>query len=343
MSLWSRGKWYWADFSVNGIRYRVPLRDSRGRRIPADEEHQETAVRSEERAIERAEQGQLVPRKARSVRLRFIQAADEYLASRRLELAVSSMAKETALSARLKDYFKETRLSAIKTENVIAYREWRVKNAVGPTLINMEVGSLRRILKRANLWHSVGSDIKPMKEPDTIGRALNFEERTRLFRIAAKKHEWETAYLAAIVAVSTTARGCELRALQWHNIDLINRTMEIPKSKTRAGLRLVPLTTEAHEALLKLRRRAERFAPAEPSHFVFALFVRDFTLKTERGYTAEPLKNWSSPALTLLARCVAGVRRGGVSHEPSNVRNVPKFSPHRNSARTPIARQAYAI
>ena len=60
--------------------------------------------------------------------------------------------------------------------------------------------------------------------------------------IAAQKDEWQTAYWAATVAVSTTARTCELRALQWRNVDFSSRTMEIPKSKTEAGVRLVPLT-----------------------------------------------------------------------------------------------------
>jgi integrase len=283
MSLWQRGKWYWADFSVNGLRYRVPVRDSKGRKIPADDAHREMAARSEERAMERAERGQLAPQKERSARLPLTQAADQYLSSRKLELAASSMVKETDLAARLKDYFKETRLSAIKAESVLAYREWRAKNGVGPALINMEVGSLRRIMKRGKLWHMVGADIKPLKEPETIGRALTFEERTRLFHVATQKHEWETACWAATVAVSTTARGCELRALQWRNVDFINRTLEIPKSKTAAGVRLVPLTVEAYDALLKLRRRAEMFGPVEPSHFVFAAFRSKFRFENRKG------------------------------------------------------------
>jgi len=265
------------------MRYRVPLRDSRGRKIAADDAHREMAARSEERAMEKAERGQLARQKERSARLPFTQAADEYLASRKLELAASSMVKETDLAARLKDHFKETRLSAIKAESVIAYREWRAKNGVGPALINMEVGSLRRILKRAKLWHMVGMDIKPLKEPETIGRALTFDERTRLFHVATQKHEWETACWAATVAVSTTARGCELRALQWRNVDFINRTLEIPKSKTEAGVRLVPLTPEAYEALMKLRRRAEMFGPVEPSHFVFAAFRSRFRFENRKG------------------------------------------------------------
>jgi hypothetical protein len=85
-----------------------------------------------------------------------------------------------------------------------------------------EVGSLRRILKWAKLWHVVGLHIKPLKEPDSIGRALTFAESTRLFHIAAQKRDWETAYWAATVAVSTTARSCALRALHWRNVDFTN-------------------------------------------------------------------------------------------------------------------------
>jgi len=289
MALWQRGKWFWADFSVNGLRYRVPLRDSRGRKIPADDAHRDMAAGAEGRAIEKAERGQLVPQKERSARLPFAQAADDYLASRRLELAASSLVKETDLSIPLKDFFGTKRLSAIKPQDVIAYREWRSttgkrkKEGVGPALINMEVGTLRRILKRAKLWLIVGPDIKPLKEPETIGRALTFEERVRLFRVAAQRPEWETAFCAATVAASTTARGCELRACQWHNVDFINRTLEIPKSKTEAGVRLVPLTEEARDALLKLRKRAEIFGPVEASHYVFAAFRSRFRLENRKG------------------------------------------------------------
>jgi integrase len=287
MSLWQKRGWFWADFSVNGIRFRVPLKDTKGRRIPADEAHREMAARAEERAKQKAERGELVSETRKRGRLAFSVAADEYLASRRGELAPLSMVKETALVARLKEYFGITRLAKIKPQTILAYREWRKAHRhgpggkqatetlpeVGPALINMEIGCLRRILKWAKLWHLVGAEIKPLKEPETIGRALTHEERTRLFRVAAEKPEWETAYLAGVLAVNTTARGCELRGLRWRNVDFINRTLEIPKSKTEAGTgRVIPLTPEAYDALLKLRRRAEGLGPVEPSHYVFAAF-----------------------------------------------------------------------
>jgi len=90
------------------------------------------------------------------------------------------------------------------------------------------------------------------------------------------KPEWETAYLAAILCLNTTARGCELKGLQWADIDLFQRTITIRKTKTAAGERMIPLTSVAASALARLRTRAESFGPVEPSHYVFAAFVPKF-------------------------------------------------------------------
>ena len=172
-------------------------------------------------------------------------------------------------------------------------------------------------------------DIKPLKEPETIGRALTLEERTRLFHVATQKPEWETACWAATVAVSTTARGCELRALQWRNVDFINRTLEIPKSKTEAGVRLVPLTEEAYDAFLKLCRRAEKFGPVEPPDFVFAAFRSRFRFenrKGTRGGTAKdmqvsafdptrPVRSWRTAWRTLTKKAkLPGLRFHDLRH-----------------------------
>jgi integrase len=159
------------------------------------------------------------------------------------------------------------RLATIKARDVVAYRERRHAGGLGPAYINMEIGCLRRILKKVGLWHLIGDGIKPLREPPTIGRALNLEERTRLFHLAGQKPERETAYLAAVLAVHSTARKCELRGPQWRHIDFINRALEVPKSKTEAGVRVVPLNTESYEALWKLHRRAGAFGPVNPSHF----------------------------------------------------------------------------
>jgi integrase len=106
--------------------------------------------------------------------------------------------------------------------------------------------------------------------------------RQRLLTTAGMRPEWETAYLAAILCLNTTARGCELRGLQWCDVDLFARTLTIRKSKTAAGERVVPLTDVATHALARLRRRAEGFGKVEPPHYVFAAFVPKFTFSAKK-------------------------------------------------------------
>lgn len=106
----------------------------------------------------------------------------------------------------------------------------------------------------------------------TIGRALTPDEKIKLLETASLRPEWETAYWAAILALNTTMRGCEIKSLRWRDINLLDGTLIIPKSKTEAGERMIPLMGDAYEAMVKLRARAEAFGPVEPSHFVFASF-----------------------------------------------------------------------
>ena len=111
--------------------------------------------------------------------------------------------------------------------------------------------------------------------------AVSVERETE--RVRAKSLNGKPRLGPLPLGVSTTARECELRALQWRSVDFINRKQEIPKSKTEAGVRLVPLTEEAYDALLELCRRAETFGRVEPSHFVFAAFRSRFRFESRMG------------------------------------------------------------
>lgn len=136
----------------------------------------------------------------------------------------------------------------------------------------MEIGTLRRILKRAKLWNSLADEVTHLKEPATIGRSLSPSEQAALMASAALKPEWETAYFAAIIALNTTMRGCEIKGLQWRDVDLMTETLTIRKSKTDAGVRIIPLTHDAFEVFVKLRKRAEQFGDVAIDRYVFATF-----------------------------------------------------------------------
>jgi integrase len=263
MALKKRGKTWHCHFVVNGQRFRQSLDTTDWREAQAKEKE----------LIAAASEGKLHQTSATLTRQPFGLAADDYVTARKLELAPASQAKEKQLLVQLRAYFKLEPLKAITAKRIIEYRAWRAEQGVGPATLNAELGILRRILKRAKLWARVADDIRPLKEPSTIGRALAEDDKQRLLRTAVMRPEWETAFLAAILCLNTTARGCELKGLQWSDVDLFDRTVTVRKSKTDAGVRAIPLTDVACSALARLRTRAESFGPVDPAHFVFASYV----------------------------------------------------------------------
>ncbi len=297
MALKKRGRTWHCHFVVNGQRFRQSLGTSDWREAQAKEKE----------LIAEAQAGKLHQTSTSLARQPFGDAADDYETARKLELAPASRAKEKQLLVQLRAYFKQEPLKAITAKRITEYRAWRAEQGVGPATLNAELGILRRVMKRARLWARVADDIRPLKEPSTIGKALTEDDKQRLLKTAAMRPEWETAYLAAILCLNTTARGCELKGLTWGDVDLFAKTLTICKSKTAAGERIVPLTTVASSALARLRTRAESFGPVEPSHYVFAAFTPKFTFsgKTVVDYNVtgfDPtrhLNSWRSAWRTL--------------------------------------------
>ena len=272
MSLTKRGKTWHCHFVVNGQRFRQSLGTKDWRE----------AQSKEKELIGQAMEGKLTQASSSLARQPFNQAADDYCTARKLELASASQAKEKQLLVQLRAYFKQEPLKCITAKRIIEYRAWRAEQGVGPATLNAELGILRRIMKRARIWARLADDIRPLREPSTIGKALTEEEKRKLLQTAVMRPEWETAYLAAILCLNTTARSCELKGLQWSDVDLFAKTLMIRKSKTEAGVRIVPLTDVAASALGRLRRRAQGFGTVEPSHYVFAAFKPNFKLDGKR-------------------------------------------------------------
>ena len=138
----------------------------------------------------------------------------------------------------------------------------------------MDRSVLRALLMRARLWSRLADDpqVKALRiSADGPGRALSPEEKDRLFTIAASRPSWHVAYCAALTAVHTTMRGCELKALRWEDLDLFDRTVTIRRvgTKTDAGARIIPLNRDALGALATLRKRAEMEGAVDPTHYVF--------------------------------------------------------------------------
>ena len=110
-------------------------------------------------------------------------------------------------------FFGSTPLTRIFTDSVREYIGQRKKQDAANRTINMEICILRRILKRAKRWHMMADEIPHLPERCDIGRALTFEEKSRLLHVASARPEGDTARLAAMLTLNTTMRGCELKGL----------------------------------------------------------------------------------------------------------------------------------
>jgi len=289
MALVKRGKTWHTHFFVDGIRYRQSLGTGDWRKAQA----------MEKELIAQATQGKLNASHTGFTKLAFRQAAEGYFSGRKLELSNASQKKERQLLVKPCEFFQQKCLAKITAEDVLRFREWRSKTSVGPAVINMEVGVIRRMLKRAKRWHLVGADIRPLKEPRSIGRALTYDEKLRLLHTAGQNEEWQRAQAAMSLALCTTMRGCEIKLLQWRDVNFLGRSILVRASKTEAGQRLIPMNDEAYEMVVRLRERAKGFNGIEPQHYVFP--------SCEHGHV-DPTRNQQSfrtawRSLTRAIRC----------------------------------------
>jgi integrase len=80
----------------------------------------------------------------------------------------------------------------------------------------------------------------------------NFSSETR--------SEWQIVRCAAILALNTTMRGCELKGLRWRDVNLIDRMLTVRRSKTEAGERVIPLNNDAMATIMELHKRDQAVA-----------------------------------------------------------------------------------
>ncbi|HUK31510.1 MAG TPA: tyrosine-type recombinase/integrase, partial [Candidatus Acidoferrum sp.] len=248
-----KGIWH-ADFFIDGRRYRQSLH--------TDNWREASSKIAELKKL--AEQGKLTPEAKTFSRLPFPVAVLQWLEEKRPRVAPKTYLTEQERASAPSRYFGQTRLSEITAESVLAYMRERTAAGISNGTVNRELDVIRGTLKRARLWHRMADDAKPLPARSTIGRALSNDEELRLLRVAAKRPEWSNARLAMTLAMHTTMRGCEIRGLQWRDVDFLGRSVTIRHSKTKAGIRTIPLNATAWAAVLELRERIKTFYSGEP-------------------------------------------------------------------------------
>ena len=181
----------------------------------------------------------------------------------------------------VKDRLGDVLLSTITRETIEGFQAKRKLDRVSNLTVNMDVGALRKVLKRYGHWRRLQDHITILSEVEgaPIGRALTNEEQKRLLETAAGNPEWEHVYCAAVLAANTSMRGVEVRHVRRKDVDLDKAwdvesatgkgVLHVGHSKNETSKRRIPLNGAVRDAITRMLKRAEELRHTEPGHYLW--------------------------------------------------------------------------
>jgi integrase len=259
VSVYRRGKRWWIDFRFRGERFH----ESTGTRSKTLAQRIE---RQRRREVEEAANG------LRSVRrsVRFSVASGEWFEANRARWSESNVAIQGFNLARLNSYFGTMLNTEITASDVGKYQAFRQsqslpephrkkpsaqaggvapKKTTSNRTINMEISTLRAILKANKLWVHIADDVQMLPERKDIGKRLSQDEAKRLLD-ACRQSLSPSLYTAAVIYSNTGLRNSELRCASWSQVDLLRGEFRVGKAKTAGSTgRIIPLNQTALEVL----------------------------------------------------------------------------------------------
>lgn len=255
MSVFKRGSRWWYEFVFRGQR----IRESSG---SMSKTLAIQAERQRRRELEESANG------IRAVRrpVLFPTASREWMEANQARWRKSNISIQEYNLKHLSGYFGSMLLADITAQHIGKYQGKRQKDEASNRTINMEISTLRMILKSARLWAVIAQDVRMLPERREVGRSLSADEHSRLLA-ACRKSPQPSLYRAVVIFCNTGLRNAELGRARWHRVDFLKAELRVGKSKTAGGEeRVVPLNQAALGALKEWR---SRWQEAQPTDYIF--------------------------------------------------------------------------
>ena len=280
---------WWYDFIFEGQRVRESAKT-----------HSKTLAKDAERVRHRELEESFNGIKRRDRAKLFSVAADEWLMRKKLTLAASSHRIEGANLKHLRPKFEKRLVTDIQAADVSRTQHVRLSEGAAPKTINLEVGTLRAILRRHRVWAEIQQDVRMFPPQDDVGRAITPAEEAALLS-ACTQSRCRCLYIVVTLALNTGMRYSEIRLLSWKQVDFVSKTLTVGKSKSPSGTgRAIPLNSRIMNIL---ELWAARFPKRQPTHFVFPREKYGAAGRTDDfGFTGgvvtydtdptEPIGNW---------------------------------------------------
>lgn len=221
-------------------------------------------------------------------------AADDWLAAKKPTLADRSHQIEQANLKHLRPVFGKQLISDIDGKDISTYQQDRLGAKASPKTVNLEVATIRAILRRNRLWAAIQPDVRMLPTRDDIGRAITPEEEKALLASCGQSRS-RSLLPAVTLALNTCMRYSEIRLLRWSQLDLVARALTVGKSKTDSGTgRVIPLNTRAASVM---EFWASNFPSRKPTEHVFpseryGAAGDDFTACAYQTDPTKPIGRW---------------------------------------------------
>jgi integrase len=255
VSLYKRGDVWWYKFRFAG----QVIRES-------SKSESKTVAKDAERARRRELEGSFNRiSRPRTAQL-FSSAAESWLTTKIAHLSPRSVIIERANLKHINPYFGKMLLCDVAADDIARYQAERLEQGAAAKTINLEIGTLRAILRKNRLWASIQPDVRMLRSREDVGRAISREEEDALLE-ACRASRSRSLFPAVLIALNTCMRYSELRLLRWEQVNLHSCTLTVGHSKTESGAgRVLPLNDRA---VAILGFWASLFPSREPSHFIF--------------------------------------------------------------------------
>lgn len=201
-------------------------------------------------------------------------AITNYISIKNSVLKPSTIARYSNLfENHLKDYFKETTLDDVTNKVLQKYVDRKLTNGTTPTVIKEAILLIKLSLKREAKFEEftmpfIDLDIPSKSKHKHIETLTRLEEKILLNHIIQND---KSKFCGVILSLLTGMRIGEICALKWLDIDLkkrqitVNKTLqricvknkksiiEIGKTKTSSGTRIIPICNALYDILLSLK------------------------------------------------------------------------------------------
>jgi len=163
----------------------------------------------------------------------FERAAHEWQANRAHRTAANTQSVARLALKHLLPVFGPKLLCDITPQDITDYQRIRLQSGAQGRTVNIEIATLRQVLKASDLWLALAGKVRMLRERHDVAKALTPQQEHALLGATAKTDS--ACHTAAVLALNTAMRKDEIRLLRWGQVDFEKRTLISRAQQDRGG------------------------------------------------------------------------------------------------------------